>query len=65
MLGPNITYNTSSNTITFQQFKIHMLEQGLVDHIEVVNKATARVFLRSNMSSGSSIKVRPALPFYS
>ena len=52
--GPNITYNTSSNAITFQQFKIHLLEQGLVDHIEVVNKTTARVFLRNNMSSGTS-----------
>eukprot|EP01084_Bolivina_argentea_P076055 137807_1 len=50
LFGPNITYNTSSNAITFQQFKIHLLEQGLVDHIEVVNKTTARVFLRTNMT---------------
>jgi len=50
--GPNIKYDASSNGITFQQFKIQLLEQGLVDHIEVVNKMTARVFLRNNVGSG-------------
>jgi len=54
--SPNIKYNASSNGITFQQFKIQLLEQGLVDHIEVVNKTTARVFLRSNMATGGNMK---------
>ena len=54
LFGPNISYKFNENQITFQQFRIHMLEQGIVDHIEVANKQTARVFLQSDLDSRSS-----------
>ena len=39
--------------ISFQEFKTKLLEQGLVDRIEVSNKSTAKVFVKSK--SGASL----------
>ena len=39
--------------ISFQEFKTKLLEQGLVDRIEVSNKSTAKVFIKSK--SGASL----------
>lgn len=54
LFGPNLSYRTSMNTITFQQFRIHMLERGIVDHIEVINKSVARVFLRKDLDASQT-----------
>ena len=32
--------------VSFQHFRTHLLANGLVDHIEVSNKSTAKVFVR-------------------
>ena len=32
--------------VSFQHFRTHLLANGLVDHIEVTNKSTAKVFVR-------------------
>ena len=32
--------------VSFQHFRTHLLAHGLVDHIEVSNKSTAKVFVR-------------------
>ena len=51
LFSPNIAFRDGNQT-SFQQFRIHMLEPGLVDHIEVINKQKARVVLRSDLPSG-------------
>jgi len=46
---PTIMNLTSDeNEITWHQFKTHLLEQGRVERIEVVNKSKAKVWLRKD-----------------
>jgi hypothetical protein len=39
--------------VSFQQFKTQLLEKGLVDHIEVTNTKTARVFVRASAAASA------------
>lgn len=49
----NTTSRDSAKEVSFQQFKTQLLESGLVDHIEVTNTKTARVFVRASGAAPS------------
>ncbi|WOL14909.1 ATP-dependent zinc metalloprotease FTSH 8, mitochondrial-like [Canna indica] len=40
--------STDQNEISFQEFKNKLLEPGLVDHIVVLNKSVAKVYIRNS-----------------
>ena len=46
LLFLNMSSRDPAKEVSFQQFKTQLLESGLVDHIEVTNGKTARVFVR-------------------
>ena len=57
LLGLGVSFSRAGQSdareISFQEFKTKLLEQGLVDRIEVSNKSTAKVFIKSK--SGASL----------
>ncbi|ETO15947.1 hypothetical protein RFI_21410 [Reticulomyxa filosa] len=55
LFGPNYTYTKNEDEISFQQFKVHMLEAGIVDHVEIVNKEKARVHLKKSLTAESRV----------
>lgn len=44
----------SPTAITWHQFRVEMLDKGLVDSLQVINKSTVRVYLRPDSSLASS-----------
>ncbi|KAL6614182.1 hypothetical protein ACP70R_036452 [Stipagrostis hirtigluma subsp. patula] len=50
----SLSYGSSAQEISFQEFKNKLLEPGLVDHIVVSNKSVAKVYIRSLPSSNPS-----------
>ncbi|KAL2916798.1 AAA ATPase afg3 [Polyrhizophydium stewartii] len=46
---------TNEQEITFHDFRVNMLDKGLVDRLVVVNRSIVRVFLRSDAPNMSSL----------
>ncbi|ORZ23223.1 peptidase family M41-domain-containing protein [Absidia repens] len=47
--------------LTWQSFRVQLLDKGLVDHLEVLNRNRVRVFLRPE---SNSLGVAPGMVFY-